>query len=133
MADRLDDVGEPTDKVREAAEHVARAIKILGDSYGKGRAEVESNARCACFDAKYALDAALDAPLAAPSGGDATRDEAVRAYLVVDGCGETWGVFPTKGEADLCVSACNATGTHGGGRPGPFRVVALVPQKGGAR
>jgi len=119
VADKVREAGCPDgygDRHAAKCENAVVAARVIegawGDGYIAGRR------------------AALDAPLDAPSGGDATRDEAVRAYLVVDGCGETWDVFPTKGEADLCVSACNATGTHGGGRPGPFRVVALAAPSG---
>lgn len=79
----------------------------------------------------------LRAALAAPSGGDATpRDEAVEpvAWAVVRANGTRDYVYQQEESAAASVARLNAETDEGFIVANqPYRVVALVPQKGGAR
>lgn len=123
MADKVREAGCPDgygDRHAAKCENAVVAARVIegawGDGYIAGRR------------------AALDAPLAAPSGGDATpRDEAVEpvAWAVVRANGTRDYVYQQEESAAASVARLNAETDEGFIVANqPYRVVALVPQRG---
>lgn len=113
MADKVREAGCPDgygDRHAAKCENAVVAARVIegawGDGYIAGRR------------------AALDAPLAAPSGGDATRDEAVVAWAGFNRHGTLIDLDPDKETVEKCVASESTYYPQ----HGPYRVVALVPQ-----
>lgn len=132
----------PTDKVREAAERWAssevdaypgRTLEDRIKSWMAGGVHPD-DVEWFLIDA---YEAGYRAALAAPSGGDATpRDEAVEpvAWAVVRANGTRDYVYQQEESAAASVARLNAETDEGFIVANqPYRVVALVPQQGGAR